>query len=863
MKKIDPKIVVGQRKFIVFFTVLAFINVIVLIAAIIGLATGYAIRYTPADMHIVYLYTAALSLLVLSVLLFAGTAILVATKAYKHARNKNIELENLLGFKSDLQPVIAARDKELAALTYQKLETVLEAAPFGCVIIDEDIYVLGCNRVALQLYDVKDLEEYRKLMLDLSPERQPCGELSFEKRMSYIQQATDEGYVKYEWLAQDKHGTPIPIEVMIVCIIIDKRRVAVCYIRDMRQHYKQLEEERTANEHYNLMINTIPLVVNYWNKDHTLKGFNKYSLDYYNAYTEGVTSLDDAYVHVRSEVLEGTEWFDRLDEIFEKGTASFVFTDKTANVWEVEGIRTIYRGEPAAVTYGKNITKLMELEAEQRRREIAEESSKAKTMFIANISHEIRTPMNSILGYSELALEDESLSKNTREYLSMIVTSSRLLLSIVNDVLDISKIETGMLEFDEIPFTPEEINAQCRDLLQQKASEKGLKLNCKVLHNNISSSFDGRCILGDKIKIIQVCINILSNAIKFTKSGGEINATIEMEIIDDDNCTLRFVCRDTGIGMTEEQMLRVFEPFVQADTSTKREYGGTGLGLTIAKRLIEAMNSELHVQSTLGGGSIFSFDLTLPLVSIDEDKRNELTDETMIIKKPAFTGGVVLVVDDNEINLGVACEHLRRVGLTPAVARDGREAVEMVKKRVESGQPPYDLILMDLHMPEMDGREATVLITELNTGTPIIAMTAETITLTDEMIYEQFKMHGYLSKPFTAQKIWQCLLTHLKPEDNKPEETSEYVDDEKFLKELKALFIESNQNTAEKFITYLQQEDIKNAHMLVHSLKSAAKTVGKTSLGNTAEEVESQLKHGLPDDELVNKLIAGLEQALR
>ena len=965
------KVTVDQRKFIVFFAVLACVNAIVLVAAVMAIATSYTLHNATVDARMVYLYAAAVSILGLSVLAFSGVAIRFAVKAIKAERKQSINIEDIseailhhaptivsvwdqsgnilavseqaiklfglthkeqyinllftelspklqpcgtpslekgmmymsqafregqvtfewqhktlagedfpaectlvrvnrtdddpivLGFASDLRPTIKARNEELERRTYQKLQIILDAAPLGCSILDENFQVIGCNSAALELFGARDLQEYKQQFLNLSPEYQPDGALSVEKRARVMQQVMEEGYVQYEWLSQSLDGTPIPVEVTIVRATVDNKTVKVGYLRDLRQFYTQLEKEQEASEHYDLMINTIPLLVNYWGHDNTLKGYNQFSADYYSHYIKGVSSVSEAFRNVFDSTLVGTEWFDRLNEIFETGASRFEFEDLTGTIWEVEGVRTVYKGEPVVVTYGKDITKLKQLESEQRLREIAEESNIAKTMFIANISHEIRTPMNSILGYSELALEDD-LPQNTREYLNMIVTSSKLLLSIVNDVLDISKIEADMLKFESIPFTAEDIIDQCKDMLQQKASEKGLILKGHVMRRNLTTSLKGKCFLGDTIKIIQICINLLSNAIKFTKSGGAITMSIEIKEADENTCTLRFECSDTGIGMTEEQMSRVFEPFMQADSSTKREYGGTGLGLTIAKRLINAMGSELHVQSALGVGSKFSFDLTVPLIDISEGQYGE---PALAIKKPMFESGTVLVVDDNEINLGVACEHLKRVGLTPAIARDGKEAVEKVKYRHETGMPPYDLILMDLHMPEMDGKEASILISEFNTGTPIIAMTAETINLSDDALYEKFRVHGYLSKPFTSQKIWQCLLTHLNlavntTETTAPTKDEDYIGDDELRQELTALFMESNQDTAQKLANYLECGDIKNAHMLMHSLKSSSRIIGKATLGDMAEKVEKQLNAGRPSPALVQQLTGQLQQAI-
>ena len=384
----------------------------------------------------------------------------------------------------------------------------------------------------------------------------------------------------------------------------------------------------------------------------------------------------------------------------------------------------------------------------------ARTASMAKSAFIANTSHEIRTPMNSILGYSELALDD-SVSGTTREYLINIIRNTKWLLNIINDIMDISNIESGMLQIDSVPFDINNVLNHCQFVVAPNAIAKNI-----VLHFYAEPPV-GKKLVGDPSKLIQICMKILSNAIKFTDYGA-VKCAVSILESTDNECTLKFEIRDSGIGMSEEQLTRLSEPFAQADTSITRKYTGVGLGLAITKRLVEAMGGELSVESALGIGSKFFFVLTFPVVDEDDAKKSDreiTSDKHRLVSKPQFEKKEVLVVEDNEMNQGVICENLRRVGLKPIVACNGQQAVEMVRIRIQNNEPLYSLIFMDIHMPEMDGLEAASIISGWNTGIPIVTMTANVLTIAEET-YKKCGMEGYISKPFTAQDLWRILLTY-------------------------------------------------------------------------------------------------------
>jgi len=473
--------------------------------------------------------------------------------------------------------------------------------------------------------------------------------------------------------------------------------------------------------------------------------------------------------------------------------------------------------------------------------EIAKTANNSKTVFLANMSHEIRTPMNSIVGFSELALDGE-ISPKTRDYLVKIMDNAEWLLQIINDILDISKIESGRMELEHIPFDMHELFASCRTLIMPKAIEKGV-----MLHFYAEPSV-GQRPLGDPTRLRQILVNLLSNSVKFTNTGMiKLHAAVKDKT--DKTLSMHFEVKDSGIGMTGEQIDRIFDPFMQAETGTTRKYGGTGLGLTITKNIVELMGGKLSVSSTVGVGSMFSFDLTFDTIDIDDD---EVLSSKIVfneIEKPVFEGEVLLC-EDNVMNQQVICEHLARVGLKTIVADNGKIGVEMVQRRREKGDKQFDLVFMDMHMPVMDGLEASAKILELHTGIPIVAMTAN-IMSNDREIYRMSGMSDCVGKPFTSQELWRCLMKYFTPVSGgmavkkvSDEKTSTVEADAEFQKTLQRMFLRSNRRKFDEIANALKENDIKLAHRLAHTLKSNAGQIDRTFLQKAAADVEFCLKDG-------------------
>jgi PAS domain S-box-containing protein len=482
-----------------------------------------------------------------------------------------------------------------------------------------------------------------------------------------------------------------------------------------------------------------------------------------------ITDVNEASVKVTGvprEKLIGTDFFDYFtepqkarevyQEVFAKGSVAdspLTLRHKDGKLTDVLFNGSVYKDDRGnvlgIVIVARDITdqKIFENELIEAKRNAeratqrAEESTKLKEAFLANMSHEIRTPLNSIIGFTDLLLK-KNLGEQENDFVRTIKMSGENLLEIINNVLDVSKIESGSMTFEQTPLSVKDLFISLNLMLLQKAKKKNLNL-LFVCENNVPD-----VLLGDPARLSQILINLVGNAIKFTQKG---NVDVFAKALNEENeiVQIEFSVTDTGIGIPEDKQQHIFERFRQAESHTSRNYGGTGLGLTIARQLVELQGGMLTVKSKEGKGSVFSF--ILPFKKSKETQM--ITGEVHVdINTQELSKLNVLIVEDNPVNIKFVMILFSEYGIKTDIAKNGKLAVEKIKNN------QYDLVLMDIEMPEMNGYEATVAIrNDLKNNIPIIAMTAHAMAGEKEKCIK-LGMNDYVSKPINPNLLFEKML---------------------------------------------------------------------------------------------------------
>ena len=429
---------------------------------------------------------------------------------------------------------------------------------------------------------------------------------------------------------------------------------------------------------------------------------------------------------------------------------------------------------------------------------LAEESSRAKTSFLSNMSHEIRTPMNAIIGLDNIALRNPNLPPQTREQLEKIGASASHLLGLINDILDMSRIESGRVVLKNEEFSFHDFLDQINIIINGQCEDKGLQYDCRIV-GDIADYY-----YGDDMKLKQVLINILGNSVKFTNAPGAVTLTVEQTAQFEGNCTLRFDMQDTGVGMDKEYIPKIFEAFSQEDETATNRYGGSGLGMAITKNFVDMMNGEIHVESEKGVGSTFTVIVTLKASA-------RVRHEEQGITLPA--GLRALVVDDDEI----ACEHaqivLQAIGIEADFTTDADEALRILRERRERGDA-YALLLTDYKMPGRNGLELTRALRAFDGGeTVVIMLTGYSMDLSDAETRED-GIDGIVSKPLFSDSLNRAIHIALLHRSGGEAETAveSLPEPDRDLNGIRVLMAEDVEQNAEILQDLLELEDIVSEH---------------------------------------------------
>lgn len=515
--------------------------------------------------------------------------------------------------------------------------------------------------------------------------------------------------------------------------------------------------------------------------------------------------------------------------------------------------------EPYIIGFSQDITERIKAEKELLvAKQMTEQVSKAKEIFLANMSHEIRTPMNGILGVARL-LDKTILTKDQKNYIKLIIESANNLLVIVNDVLDVEKIASGKFELENVAFKLADKISLTMQSFEYKAEEKFIALK----FDNFLP--DDLVVTGDPYRLGQVLNNLIGNALKFTMRG-RIVVSAKVKSIQDKVVTVQFSVEDSGIGISEDKLGEIFNPFVQASSDTTRRFGGTGLGLSICKNLIEMQGGEVSVKSIINKGTTFYFTIKygmgeISMLEMEKKEEEEMVTDVAGVKK-------VLVAEDVVLNQFLIRHMLENWGIIVDIANNGLEAIEQLKTH------SYDVILMDIQMPEMDGITATGIIRKMDdphkAGTPIIALTANALKGDSEQ-YIKAGMNGYISKPYTEKMLYMALRNVTSATGTLPPEATESPmhiavaekttpapqqskgeplydltllwsvanDDEEFIRKVLSTYMETIPADIDRIETALAEHDWNTVGKQAHKIKPAIDYMGIKALKNVIRKMEA------------------------
>jgi len=742
----------------------------------------------------------------------------------------------------------------------ERTQVMLDAMPLCANFWDQNYNNIDCNSEAVKLFGLSGKKEYLDKFFELSPEYQPDGKLSSEKAIDLVKKAFDEGFCRFEWMHRKLNGELIPCEIILVRVKYQKIDMVCGYTRDLREIKIIMAKMREADECTQVLFDATPLSCLMIDRKLIVVECNQEIVKLFglNDKREFIDNLFDFSPEYQPTGVESMEQINKyIDEAFEEGYCNFEWVHQKRDgeqiPTEVTFVRVKFRGEYAVAGYIRDLREIKAMLAEMKRAEIAEESTKAKSDFLAKMSHEIRTPLNAILGITEIQLQDTTLPLVTKEALERIYNSGDLLLGIINDILDLSKIEARKLELLPVQYDIASLIHDTVKLNVMRYESKPIDFKLTVSENVPSELF------GDELRIKQILNNLLSNAFKYTQEG-QIELMLSAEIKKNtSDVILIFRISDTGQGMTSEQVKKLGDKFSRFNMEANRKTEGTGLGMNITRNLIQLMNGEIFIESTPGMGSAFM--VRLPQTCINADTIGKDLAENLMklnlknttkmrnaqITQEYMPYGRVLIIDDVETNLYVARGLIAPYGISIDTAMSGFEAVDKIREGLT-----YDIVFMDHMMPRMDGIEATKLIRSLGYNCPIVALTANALAGQAEVFLNN-GFDDFISKPIDIRQL-NNVLNKMIRDKQPPEVLAEARKQKNNLYASGSHKIVVDPQLAEFFVRdakkavillqaiinndFRREDDIPTFIINVHAMKSALANIGEKDLSAKASELE-------------------------
>lgn len=707
----------------------------------------------------------------------------------------------------------------------QKFRGVFENAAVGIGLVDMDGNIQRTNPVLSHMlgYSSDELENLSFLEITHPDDRQ----IDFKRYQSLVNNETDYYQIEKRYLRKDGE---IIWGRLTVSMIIDNNGeplYAIGMVENITSRKKtELALRRSEEEYRNLFENAIEGIYQS-TPEGKLVNANPAMAQIvgYDSPEQLIKEIEDLSTQLYVDPKDREKLQQLLrDEGEVKNFETKIYRKDDSKIWISISTRLITNRDGQQLYEGtvEDITQRKQAENKLREaKEIAEAANRAKSEFLANVSHEIRTPMNSVLGFSEIL--SETIDDPTQQkYIDAITSSGKNLLNLINDILDLSKIEAGRLELEYQPVNIHSLLDEIRNIFSLKIEEKELNFTLDI-DPQIPNA-----LLMDEIRLRQILLNLVGNAVKFTDEGG-ITVSARQLNKDDDQKTvdLHLSVKDTGIGIAEDQQHQIFESFRQQSGQSNRKYGGTGLGLAISKRLVEKMGGALSLDSEVGKGS--SFNIEMRQVQITRARTQEENKE-LNNQEISFGNATVLIVDDVKLNNELIRRYLEKTGLKVISAVNGMEACEMAREHIP------DLIFMDIKMPEMNGFEATrnIKSEESTAHIPIIALTASVVEMSGEKVDREI-FDGFLEKPIKKNLVLQALAEHLV--DSESANTSELYQetaeteiprsgDIKISRELRKNYREAEQLLKEDLV---KQAEVLSQSLIIGHIKEFADTVDEAA----------------------------------